>query len=102
LTADLFERLSDARPSQESMAEGAVLLHGFAEPFEADLIAGISDVVEQAPFRHMVTPGGYQMSVAMTNCGGVVGSPIALAIVTMPTIPKRECGGRRCRHRFAS
>jgi alkylated DNA repair protein (DNA oxidative demethylase) len=69
LTADLFERLSDARPSQESMAEGAVLLHGFAKPFEADLIADISDVVGQAPFRHMVTPGGHQMSVAMTNCG---------------------------------
>ncbi len=53
------------------MAEGAVLLHGFAEPFEADLIADISDVAEQAPFRHMVTPGGHQMSVAMTNWGGV-------------------------------
>jgi alkylated DNA repair protein (DNA oxidative demethylase) len=71
LTADLFERLSDARPSQESMAEGAVLLRGLAEPLEADLIADISDVAEQAPFRHMVTPGGHQMSVAMTNCGGV-------------------------------
>jgi alkylated DNA repair protein (DNA oxidative demethylase) len=67
----LFERLADARPSQESMAEGAVLLHGFAKPVEGDLIADIGDVVEQAPFRHMVTPGGHQMSVAMTNCGGV-------------------------------
>ena len=53
------------------MAEGAVLLRGFAEPLEADLIADISDVVARAPFRHMVTPGGHQMSVAMTNCGGV-------------------------------
>jgi alkylated DNA repair protein (DNA oxidative demethylase) len=70
LTADLFESASDARTSQESMAEAAVLLRGFAKPFEADLIADISDVVEQAPFRHMVTPGGHQMSVAMTNCGG--------------------------------
>jgi alkylated DNA repair protein (DNA oxidative demethylase) len=24
-----------------------------------------------APFRHMVTPGGHRMSVAMTNCGRV-------------------------------
>jgi alkylated DNA repair protein (DNA oxidative demethylase) len=70
LTADLFESAADARTSQESMAEGAVLLRGFAKPFEADLIADIIDVVEQAPFRHMVTPGGHQMSVAMTNCGG--------------------------------
>jgi alkylated DNA repair protein (DNA oxidative demethylase) len=51
------------------MAEGAVLLRGFARPFEADLVADIGDIVAQAPFRHMVTPGGHQMSVAMTNCG---------------------------------
>jgi alkylated DNA repair protein (DNA oxidative demethylase) len=51
------------------MAEGAMLLRGFAKPMEADLIADLRAVVEQAPFRHMVTPGGHQMSVAMTNCG---------------------------------
>jgi alkylated DNA repair protein (DNA oxidative demethylase) len=51
------------------MADGAVLLRGFAKPFEADLIAALRDIVAQAPFRHMVTPGGHQMSVAMTNCG---------------------------------
>jgi alkylated DNA repair protein (DNA oxidative demethylase) len=53
------------------MAEGAVLLRGFAGPFESDLIADISDIAEQAPFRHMITPGGHQMSVAMTNSGSV-------------------------------
>ena len=53
------------------MAEGAVLLRGFALPLEADLIADLRAIVEQAPFRHMVTPGGHQMSVAMTNCGSV-------------------------------
>jgi DNA oxidative demethylase len=26
-------------------------------------------VTAQAPFRHMSTPGGFRMSVAMTNCG---------------------------------
>src|SRR6202012_4673791 len=31
--------------------------------------AALRGVVEQAPFRHMSTPGGHQMSVAMTNCG---------------------------------
>jgi alkylated DNA repair protein (DNA oxidative demethylase) len=69
LTADLFESVPDVRPSQEAMAEGAVLLRGFAKPVEADLIAALHDVVARAPFRHMVTPGGHQMSVAMTNCG---------------------------------
>jgi alkylated DNA repair protein (DNA oxidative demethylase) len=53
----------------EEMAEGAVLLRGFAGSHERDLIADLRDIVEQAPFRHMVTPGGHQMSVAMTNCG---------------------------------
>ena len=53
------------------MAERAVLLRGLAKPVEADLIADISDIVAQAPFRHMFTPGGHQMSVAMTNCGSV-------------------------------
>ena len=51
------------------MAEGAVLLRGFASPFEADLIAALRAIVGLAPFRHMMTPGGHQMSVAMTNCG---------------------------------
>ena len=51
------------------MAEGAVLLRGFVGRFESDLIAALRDIVAQAPFRHMSTPGGHQMSVAMTNCG---------------------------------
>ena len=71
LTADLFAGVPDVRPSQELMAERAVLLRGFARPVESDLIAALRDVVEQAPFRHMLTPGGHQMSVAMTNCGSV-------------------------------
>jgi DNA oxidative demethylase len=71
LTADLFESAPDVRPSQQPMAEGAVLLRGFAKPFEADLLAELSDIVAQSPFRHMVTPGGHQMSVAMTNCGSL-------------------------------
>ena len=51
------------------MAAGAVLLRGFAGALETGLIAALRATVEQAPFRHMVTPGGHQMSVAMTNCG---------------------------------
>jgi len=48
-----------------------VLLRGFAKPVEGELIADLRDIVAQAPFRHMVTPGGHSMSVAMTNCGRV-------------------------------
>jgi alkylated DNA repair protein (DNA oxidative demethylase) len=70
LTADLFESVSESRPSQETIAEGAVLLRGLALAVEAELIAALREIVAQAPFRHMVTPGGHWMSVAMTNCGG--------------------------------
>jgi DNA oxidative demethylase len=69
LTADLFESVPDVRPLQEAIAQGAVLLRGFAKAFDADLIAALRDIAGQAPFRHMLTPGGHQMSVAMTNCG---------------------------------
>ncbi|MBT1508912.1 DNA oxidative demethylase AlkB [Bradyrhizobium sp. SRL28] len=71
MTADLFEAVPDARPSREAMAEGAVLLRGFARPFEAELLPALRAIVKQAPFRHLITPGGHRMSVAMTNCGSV-------------------------------
>ena len=69
MTADLFEGVADIRPSREAMAEGAILLRGFAKPHEAELFAALREIIAQAPFRRMFTPGGYQMSVAMTNCG---------------------------------
>jgi alkylated DNA repair protein (DNA oxidative demethylase) len=70
LTADLFADVRGLGPAQEAIAEGAVLLRGFANAIENDLIAALRDIVAAAPFRHMVTPGGHPMSVAMTNCGG--------------------------------
>jgi alkylated DNA repair protein (DNA oxidative demethylase) len=69
LTADLFESVPDVRPSQEAMADSAVLLRGFAKPVEDELIAAVRAIAAEAPFRQMFTPGGHQMSVAMTNCG---------------------------------
>ena len=62
---DLFEEERQDVP----LAPGAVLLTGFARPVDQALIAALQQVVELAPFRHMVTPGGRRMSVAMTNCG---------------------------------
>jgi DNA oxidative demethylase len=69
MTADLFDSLSDVRPIRERIADGAMLLRGFARPIERELIVALRVISEEAPFRHMVTPGGHQMSVAMTNCG---------------------------------
>lgn len=63
---DLF---ADAEPRQEPLAPGAVILRRFATSRAAALLAGIDEVTAVSPFRHMVTPGGYTMSVAMANCG---------------------------------
>lgn len=62
---DLFDQLEPV----EILAPGAVLLHGFALPDEEAILKSLAEVSAAAPFRHMVTPGGYRMSVAMTNCG---------------------------------
>jgi alkylated DNA repair protein (DNA oxidative demethylase) len=53
----------------EPLAPGAWLLRGFALGHVAALMAAIELIEAAAPFRHLVTPGGFRMSVAMTNCG---------------------------------
>jgi alkylated DNA repair protein (DNA oxidative demethylase) len=64
--ADLFDL-----ETRQKLQDGAVLLRGGALPIEKSLLAAIDRIAAQAPFRRMVTPGGFQMSVAMTNCGSV-------------------------------
>nr|WP_211877174.1 DNA oxidative demethylase AlkB [Plastoroseomonas hellenica] len=66
---DLFDHAEPAGPEREAMAEGALLLRGAALPFEDALLPAVAAVTAAAPFRHLVTPGGFTMSVAMTNCG---------------------------------
>jgi len=51
------------------IGDGISLLRGFANT--AQLLRCIRQIAELAPFRHLVTPGGQTMSVAMTNCGPV-------------------------------
>jgi alkylated DNA repair protein (DNA oxidative demethylase) len=58
-------------PSHERLQEGAFLLHGFATAEAPALIEEVARVADVAAFRHLITPGGYTMSVAMTNCGRV-------------------------------
>jgi alkylated DNA repair protein (DNA oxidative demethylase) len=45
------------------------VLRGFARHQAAVLVAAVAEVTASAPFRNMITPGGFRMSVAMTNCG---------------------------------
>ena len=65
MQAELFA----AAAGQEVIGDGAVLLRGFAAAFEAVLLAEVEAVTAAAPFRHLTTPGGHVMSVAMSNCG---------------------------------
>jgi DNA oxidative demethylase len=66
---DLFEEIDAPTSLRQKMADGAMLLRKLALPFEDDLLRAVDEVTAQAPFRHMTTPGGFVMSVAMTNCG---------------------------------
>jgi alkylated DNA repair protein (DNA oxidative demethylase) len=65
----LLPGLLEGAASEVPLAPGAVRLAGFAVAREGGLMAELARVVELAPFRHMLTPGGRRMSVAMTNCG---------------------------------
>jgi alkylated DNA repair protein (DNA oxidative demethylase) len=67
MIGDLFA--STERPRVEPLAEGAMVLRGFALDRETDLIGAFEGIAAASPFRHLVTPGGHTMSVAMTNCG---------------------------------
>lgn len=65
----LFSHLPASTGETVRLAEGAVLLRAFASEKAGTLVGSLRGVVSVAPFRHMVTPGGFRMSVAMTNCG---------------------------------
>ena len=64
---DLF---ADPAPGRRTaLGPQACVLHGFALADADALLAGSAAIAPQAPFRHLVTPGGHVMQVAMTNCG---------------------------------
>jgi DNA oxidative demethylase len=62
-TAHLFD--------EQPLCDGAVVLRGFALDQSPALLGALAEVLAHAPLRHMVTPGGKLMSVAMSNCGAL-------------------------------
>jgi alkylated DNA repair protein (DNA oxidative demethylase) len=63
---------NESKPeARDSLEDGAVLLRGFAKAEGQALLEAVERVTKAAPFRHLITRGGYSMSVAMTNCGRV-------------------------------
>ena len=77
MTPDLFSHdlfSEDARPGREDLCPGALVLRHFVQrkfiqTHESALLAAVDDITNAAPLRHLVTRGGFRMSVAMTNCG---------------------------------
>jgi DNA oxidative demethylase len=69
MTRDLFEFAPTSEPQAQPLGAGATVLRGFAVASCTQVLEAIREVSRHSPFRHMVTPGGFQMSVAMTNCG---------------------------------
>jgi alkylated DNA repair protein (DNA oxidative demethylase) len=64
-----MDPMDDLFPGDRMLGDGAMVLAGFARPVDAALLAALDGIVTVAPFRHLITPGGFRMSVAMTNCG---------------------------------
>lgn len=69
MTGNLFETSPAADMSCLPITPGAVLLRGFAIAQAEALMACVDQITAQAPLRHLQTPGGRAMSVAMSNCG---------------------------------
>lgn len=66
-TFELFE--ATTQNQCQRLGSAAMVLRGFALPYVSELIPAIALIEVASPFRHMVTPGGFTMSVALTNCG---------------------------------
>lgn len=69
MTLNLFENDDLCSSKREELSTGVVVLREFATPVTIALLSELQEIISLAPFRHMITPNGYKMSVAMTNCG---------------------------------
>jgi alkylated DNA repair protein (DNA oxidative demethylase) len=67
--ADLFGMPPEPPPETPPLPPGAYYLPGFALDRQDALLSAVLEVTHAAPFRHMSTPSGLRMSVAMSNCG---------------------------------
>jgi DNA oxidative demethylase len=65
---DLLSGLETA-PAVERLSGAAVVLRRFAGDKLSALVTAVNEITASAPFRNMITPGGFRMSVGMTNCG---------------------------------
>ena len=68
-TLELFDTVKEAK--LEPLGMRAFVLRRFALPRVDSLLGSLAAIEHVSPFRHMITPGGYSMSAALTNCGAL-------------------------------
>ena len=69
MTPTLFDDLENPRQQTIALGTGVTMLKGFALADAELLLEQVREIAAISPFRHMVTPGGFTMSVGLTNCG---------------------------------
>ena len=62
MTLNQFGDAEQGRMWREELCPGAVVLRGFAVPYETAIVAALHGITSQAPFRHMITPGGFHLT----------------------------------------
>ena len=66
MTGDLFASLQSPL---EEIQPGAFLLRKFFTQPDESFVSTLESLLAAAALRHMITPGGFRMSVAMSSCG---------------------------------
>lgn len=66
---DLFDQQQATGPWHEALGSDTHWLHAWLVADAVAVLRAVDEVVERAPYRHLSTPAGRQMSVAMSNCG---------------------------------
>ena len=83
--------LQDDATTRVAIADGAVLLRGFAASDSASLASALDAITRVSPYRRMTTPGGFRMSVEMTNCGALGWISDARGYRYDPIDPETSC-----------
>lgn len=72
INLDLFADTELAQPQRtEQIGDQAWVLRGFALPRIEQLLPELDSILIRTPLRHMMTPGGFSMSVATSSCGAL-------------------------------
>jgi alkylated DNA repair protein (DNA oxidative demethylase) len=64
-----FNQIDVRRRAREQIKDGAYVLRDRGLASKTELLIAIDAASSLGPFRHMVTRGGYTMSVSIMNCG---------------------------------